>query len=67
MQVIYHGLGLYQKETFQKCYPFFKRSHGLEVLQIADVVAQKGIVPLGETKGVFQLRAAGQHAPAPLL
>ena len=40
---------------------FAEKLHGLEVLQIADVLAQNGIPVFGEAESVLQLAAAGQH------
>ena len=60
MQVVCHRLRDNVKKLFEVRDALNEGAISLVVFQVTDVVAQEGILPPGQTKGVLQLAAAGE-------
>ncbi len=60
MQVVGQQLGLDAEELLDMGDPVPKGLQGLVIFQVADVMAEEGVVLTGEAKGVFQLPASRQ-------
>ena len=53
MEIVRHGARLHAKELLQVAEGLLEEFEGFVVLQVADVLAQDGVPPLGETKGIL--------------
>ena len=60
MQIVGDGARRDAEDVLQAGQRFLEKLHGLEVFQIADVLAEDGVAALGEAEGVLQLAAEGQ-------
>src|SRR5712691_11094447 len=60
MQVVCHRLRDNVKKLFEVRDALNEGAIGLVVFQVADVVAQEGILPPGQTEGVLQMAATGE-------
>ena len=56
-----HVLWLNAKELFQVRQRFLEKLQRLVVLQIADVLAQNGVVSFGQAESIFQFAATGKN------
>ena len=61
MQVVGNGLWIDIEEALVMFDALAERGQGLQVLQVSDMMADKGLPPLGYAKGVFEMTAAGQE------
>ena len=63
VQVVGDDLGLDREQALEVLDPLAERAQRLEVLQVADVVADPGALALGEAERVLQLGAAAEDRP----
>ena len=61
MQVVSQCPGRYAKEPSHVLECFLKKLQRLEIFQVSDMLAEDGIVMLGESKRILQLPAEGRH------
>src|ERR1700694_1223095 len=61
MQIVGDRLGVNIKQALKVLYPLTKRSQRLQVLQVANMVADNSLSPLAQATGVIDMPAAGQE------
>jgi len=61
MQIMSHQRRGNIEEPFEVFDALLKGSQGFVIFQIADVVAHESVAISCQAKGIFEMRAAGQH------
>ena len=61
MQVVSHYLGAYRQQPGEMVDALAEGGQGLEVLEVADVMGDEGVVTAAEAEGVLQLGATRQN------
>ena len=61
MQVVRDDLGVDVEQPPEMLDALGERAQRLGVLQVADVVRDEGVAPLGQAERVLQLGSAGEH------
>ena len=62
MQIVRHGPRLHAEQLLQVGQRLLEKDQRLVILQVADVLAEDGVAPLGQAEGVLQLAAARQQS-----
>ena len=61
VQVVGDGLWIDIEEALVMFNALAERGQGLQILQVSDMMADKGLSPLAYAKGVFEMTTAGQE------
>src|SRR6266702_7760281 len=61
MQIISNRFGIDIKEVLEVFDPLPERYQRFQVLQVANVMTEKGLLPFSQAEGVLEVRAARQH------
>src|SRR5271156_5461723 len=61
VEIIGGGARHHPEKVLQSCQRLLEKLHGLQVLKIANMLAQNGVTAFRQTKSVFQLPTKRQH------